>query len=126
MKKNDETLVEDKTEKDDIETDNSRLLSALGYIPVVGWIIPLFLKKEDQFCQFHGKQGFIISLCAVILGVLVAFLRTEIFQMLMILSYFCIFAFLFIYGFVTAYNEKKVEIPVIKDIANKLYKKFKI
>lgn len=36
---------------------SNQLLAASSYFPLFGWIYPLHGRKDDDFCQFHGKQG---------------------------------------------------------------------
>lgn len=33
------------------------LAAVIAYVPLVGWIYPYRMKKDDEFCQFHGRQG---------------------------------------------------------------------
>jgi len=35
--------------------------AAVAFVPFVGWLIPLYLKKDDPFCQEQGKAGFYLS-----------------------------------------------------------------
>jgi hypothetical protein len=42
---------------------HSSYFAAAAYIPFVGWLIPLYLKRDDPLCQEHGKTGF---LCAIV------------------------------------------------------------
>lgn len=37
--------------------DGDQLSAAIAYFPLVGWVYPLYFKKEDALCQYHGKQG---------------------------------------------------------------------
>lgn len=48
-------------------SESNRLFAALGYIPVLGWILPYFFKREDELCQFHGKQSFVFSIFFIIM-----------------------------------------------------------
>ncbi len=34
---------------------------ALSYIPFVGWLIPLYLKRDSRRCQDHAKQGLLLA-----------------------------------------------------------------
>lgn len=48
--------------------------SALGYIPVLGWIIPLLLRKRSNLCKFHSRQaGILFVFFIVITGILYLF-----------------------------------------------------
>lgn len=36
--------------------------AAVSFVPFVGWLLPLYLKKEDSFCQEQAKSGFYMAL----------------------------------------------------------------
>jgi len=40
---------------------NALIFPILAYIPIVGWMIPLYLDTRNEYSQFHGKQGFVIN-----------------------------------------------------------------
>ena len=44
-----------------------KFLSAIGYISFL-CILPLVLKPQSAFCQFHGKQGLILLVFFLIFG----------------------------------------------------------
>lgn len=50
--------------------DGDQLSAAIAYFPLIGWIYPLYFKKEDPLCQYHGKQG--QRLNGVIIGLYLA------------------------------------------------------
>ncbi|MDH5682370.1 MAG: hypothetical protein OEZ36_12330 [Spirochaetota bacterium] len=35
--------------------------SVIGYVPLTGWMIPLYGKQKSKMCQFHGKQSLAIN-----------------------------------------------------------------
>jgi hypothetical protein len=35
--------------------------ASFSYIPLFGWILPLLMRKDNQFCNHHAKQGYILS-----------------------------------------------------------------
>ncbi len=44
-----------------------KIVAFLGYIiPLIGWWIPLYLAPKNQTLQYHGRQGFIITLTFLI------------------------------------------------------------
>ncbi len=43
-----------------------QMVAAAAYIPLFGWIYPYVSRKEDELCQFHGRQGMLLN------GVMVA------------------------------------------------------
>lgn len=54
------------TTKKDIE--ENKLLAAVGYLGIL-CLIPLLLKKDSPYAQFHGKQGFVITVAWVLLWI---------------------------------------------------------
>ncbi len=34
---------------------------ALSYVPFVGWLIPLYLKRDSRRCQDHARQGLLLA-----------------------------------------------------------------
>ena len=44
--------------------------ASISYIPLIGWIYPLVVNKENPTCQRHIKQGFIFALFFVFLTVI--------------------------------------------------------
>jgi len=51
------------------------LYAAIAYIPLLGWIYPLHFKKDDENCQFHGRQGARLSALIAGLFLVVWFLQ---------------------------------------------------
>ncbi len=46
-------------ERQDLTTLHERTIATLSYMgPLV--IVPFYLKKDSDFCRFHGKQGLIV------------------------------------------------------------------
>jgi hypothetical protein len=39
--------------------------ASFSYIPLFGWVLPLVIRKDNQFCLHHAKQGFILSVIFV-------------------------------------------------------------
>ena len=42
-----------------------QILAAAAYIPLVGWIYPYLSRKDDELCQFHGRQAMILNIVMV-------------------------------------------------------------
>lgn len=40
--------------------------AAIAYAPLFGWIYPFYLKKEDELCRFHGRQGMQLNLVMLV------------------------------------------------------------
>lgn len=49
----------------DKDAEENKSIAVLSYIFFL-FVIPLFLKKESKFCQFHGKQGLVLFIVAVL------------------------------------------------------------
>ncbi len=49
----------------------SKYFAAAGYVPFIGWLIPLYLKENDKFCREHGKLGFgcAIFFTSILMGI---------------------------------------------------------
>lgn len=89
-------------------SSESKLMGALSYIWIVS-IIMLLLKKDDQFVQFHARQGLVIFVASWLwfipfLGWIVA-----------LLAFICA-----IVGFIKAYSGEKFPIPGVSMIAEKI------
>lgn len=48
----------------------SRILSALGYIPLLFWL-PIITRRKEEFAQFHAKQSLVLFLAMIILWVFI-------------------------------------------------------
>lgn len=60
----------DEFKKEVIDEQDDGVIAAVGYIWIL-FLIPMFLKKDNEFCQHHAKQGlvlFIFSLIVTVLG----------------------------------------------------------
>jgi uncharacterized membrane protein len=56
--------------KEVIDEQDDGVIAAVGYIWIL-FLIPMFLKKDSEFCQHHAKQGlvlFVFSLIVTVLG----------------------------------------------------------
>ena len=54
-------------DKKDIE--DNKVLAIIGYLGIL-FLVPLLLKKDSKFAQFHGKQGLVLFISWVIVSVL--------------------------------------------------------
>ena len=62
--------------QDQHDIDNNRIVAAIGYVFIL-CLLPLLGKKESKFAQFHGKQGLVLTIAAVVLwiaGFILAFI----------------------------------------------------
>lgn len=42
--------------------ENNNYFAALSFVPFIGWLVPMYLKEENAFCQEQSKYGFYMSL----------------------------------------------------------------
>jgi uncharacterized membrane protein len=54
------------TQKD---IDENKIMAVLSYIGILV-LIPLLAKKDSPYAQFHAKQGLVLLICGVALGVI--------------------------------------------------------
>lgn len=45
----------------DKDVEENKIVAALSYLGIF-CLVPLLLKKDSPFCQFHGKQGLILAI----------------------------------------------------------------
>jgi len=43
--------------------------ASYSYIPFLGWVIPLVLRRDNSFCMHHAKQGFVFFIMFVVAAV---------------------------------------------------------
>ncbi|MBU1083705.1 MAG: hypothetical protein ABIG55_04095 [Candidatus Omnitrophota bacterium] len=56
-------MEEQKKEKDAVGSEKS-LYGALSYVSIF-CLVPIFMKKEDEFIRFHARQGLMLFLLEV-------------------------------------------------------------
>ena len=100
------------TQKD---IDENKMMAALSYFSVL-CLVPLLLKKDSPYTQFHAKQGlaiFIVEAIAVLVSmtIILAWLSTIVMVVCLIAS---------IYGMYLALNGKMESIPGLEKIIKKL------
>ena len=96
----------------DKDVEENKVVAALSYLGPL-FFIPLFLKRESPFCQFHAKQGLVFFVIWMVGWVLFWF---PILGQLLWLAV----AIFDIYALVKAIQGEKWEVPVIGDFAKKI------
>ncbi|MBI4115990.1 MAG: hypothetical protein HY447_05415 [Candidatus Omnitrophica bacterium] len=100
----------------DPEIQEAKFFAAVGYLSVLCFV-PLLLKKENRFAQFHGKQGlvlFILEAAASILKAVPA-LGDVVFSLS-----FVVLGIFSLLGIVKVLMGEYWEMPVIRDVASKI------
>lgn len=87
-------------------SNEDKLLAALAYVSVL-CIVPLVLKQDNEYVQFHAKQGLVVFALELIgMALLITLLFAAVTPVIWILS-FCLSG----YGFVSALVGKQSAIP---------------
>ncbi|UHO40105.1 DUF4870 domain-containing protein [Chryseobacterium capnotolerans] len=99
---------------------NSKTISILSYVTIIGWIIAYVKSKDlhgkNELANYHLEQGLGFFLLTVIINVLLSII-VPIIPVLSFLNYIgVILLILWIFGIINAANEQKKPIPVIGKI----------
>lgn len=98
------------------DVEENKLIAAIGYLGIL-CLIPLLGKKDSPFAQFHGKQGLVLFLSGVVLG-LVAWI--PILGWLVGMAGGIALFILFIIGVMNALGGKMEKLPIIGQYADKI------
>lgn len=90
------------------DIEDNKLLGALAYISIICFV-PLFLKRDSKFAQFHAKQGLLLFI--IELFTFIPFFGWMLFVLAVILA---------IFGAMNAYQGKFYVLPIIGKYAEKL------
>lgn len=100
----------------DPEIQDGKFFAAIGYLNILCFV-PLFLKKENKFAQFHGKQAlmlFILEVAAGVISIVPAI------GDLVSRFAFVVFGILSLIGIVKVLMEEYWEMPVIHEISTRI------
>ena len=100
----------------DPEIQEGKFFAAVGYLAVLCFV-PLLLKKENRFAQFHGKQGLVLFILEVAASILKAVpaLGDIVFTLA-----FVVLGILSLVGIVKVLMGEYWEMPVIQEVASKI------
>lgn len=111
-----ENSVTPPSQKEDPIIQDGKFFAAVGYLSFLCFV-PLLLKKENKFAQFHGKQAlllFILEIAAGILSVIPAL------GDLISISGFVVFGIVSLVGVVKVLMGEYWEMPIIYEISNRI------
>lgn len=96
------------------EIDENKLIAAFGYII---FLVPLLLKRDNAFCQFHGKQGLVIFIVWLILWAcnIVPILGQIVFSFGSV-----VLIIMAIFGIIKSLNGEEWEMPVLGKYAKQI------
>lgn len=98
----------------DLLTQGEKILSALGYVSFL-CVLPLLLKPDSKFCQFHGKQGLVLLLISLVIGFLAALIMPFSYGLWVLIRLLLIG--IAVYGIYLGFTGKTKEIPVLGKLA---------
>ncbi len=111
------------------DVEEGKALAAVGYVGPL-FLVPLLAKKENAFCEYHGKQGAVLFGVEVIAGIalyvlsfIITFLLAGVGGILSAILWFiflvCVVG-LSVRGFVTALRGEYREVPLLGRLAEKV------
>ncbi len=101
---------------DQADIDANKGIAAIGYIGIL-CLIPLLAKKDSPYAQFHGKQGLVLFIFDIIVGII--WVIPVIGWIAGTVGY--IFGFvLFIMGLINALGGKAQKLPLIGQFGDKI------
>ncbi len=113
---------------EDKEVQEGKGLAWLGYLGIL-FLIPLLAAKDNKFAKFHGKQGMIFCIGAVVISIallIITFIFAFIpyvgwvLNILLWLAYGILFFVLAIIGIIQALGGKYWKMPIFGPIAEKI------
>ena len=96
----------------DRDAEDNRVIAAIGYVWIL-CLVPLFLKRNSQFAQFHAKQGLVLFI-AEVFGWLIFWI-----PLVGWLLYLLVIVLAGL-GIMTALQGKYLELPVLGRYARKI------
>ena len=100
---------------EDKEIQEGKIFAVIGYLGIL-CLVPLLFKKENKFALFHGKQGLVLFLGEVTLGII---------SVIPFLGWFVgflgvlLFGILSLIGIIQALTGNYWKMPVVSDLADK-------
>jgi fumarate reductase subunit D len=94
------------------DIEENKLIAAIGYVWIL-CLVPLLLKRDSKYAQFHGKQGLVLFIVEII-GWLVYWIPLVGWFFAMLILVFAII------GFIKALSGEYWEMPIIGGFAKKL------
>lgn len=100
----------------DSEIRDAKFFAAIGYFMFLCFV-PLVLKKNNAFAQFHGKQALVLFIMEMAAGVLKA---VPALGELVFTVAFVLFGILSLVGVMKVLMGERWEMPVISELASRI------
>ena len=110
------------------EIEEGKVMAAIGYIGIL-FLVPLLAKKENKYCQFHGKQGAVLfgaevigAIVLIILSVILNIVPCAgaVISLVLWLAFLACALGLSIWGLVMALKGEYWKMPVLAPLAEKV------
>lgn len=101
------------------DIEKNKGMAVLSYIGIL-CLIPLLAAKESKYAQFHAKQGLVLFIVWVILGVLYAIPGVNVVMFFIGWILWLLLAILAIMGIVNSLQGKYWKMPVLGGMAEKI------
>ncbi len=104
-----------------------RALGAIGYLPVL-FLLPLLLRRDSLFIQFHARQGMVLFLLELawifVFTVLLLFMGSINFAASILIGLWmlgtAVYAFFVLVGILKVLLGERYRMPLVADIALKM------
>lgn len=96
----------------DLDVEDNKIVAALSYVWIL-CLVPLFLKRDSKFAQFHARQGLVLCIAEIVGSLIFWF---PIFGQLLFLGLLVIS----ILGFIKTLNGEWWQAPVIYNLSQKI------
>lgn len=100
------------------DIEKNKGMAVLGYIGIL-CLIPLLAAKESKFAQFHAKQGLVLFLFEILVGILYAIPGVNVVMFFIGWILYILILILAIMGIVNALGGKYWKMPVFGGLAEK-------
>ena len=98
------------------EIAEGKFYAAVGYVSILCFI-PLFLKRDNKFAQFHGRQGLILFILEFVVAVLIAI---PVAGEVIFKSAWLVFGICSLAGMIKVFLNEFWEMPVIYPLSSKI------
>jgi uncharacterized membrane protein len=113
--------VKEKNIKANSKADDSKTYAFLAtFLSIIGFVIALVTKKDDEYVMYYAKQSLVIFIIAVIAGIINSILMWIPFLGWFIIAIINIALFLlWLVSWIYALSGEKKTIPIVSDYAQK-------
>ncbi len=104
-------------------------LKFITYLPFIGWIAVMTLKKDDIFLMRHARQGFVLAVIFAVPSILLSFSMVfiprssgilKLVMVSMIYFLYLVYSGICIYGTLMIKNSREYDFPYIRKISEKI------